>query len=152
MDVPPPTTRTNSVPAGTIGQRLSRTMSAGIRQALTWSESTGYRWLRIVLCIILLVLVPKGYVEFEKSLVGGRAIDFPYESAVAAGTNSSSQCRDRILHLDFEDAIEEGNYRVENDMVYVSYYLPLTPFISNLDTARQQRNDDEEKERPKVLD
>lgn len=129
-------------------------MSAGIRQALTWSESTGYRWLRIVLCIILLVLVPKGYVEFEKSLVGGRAIDFPHDSfdAVAAGTNSSSQsaltCRDRILRLDFEDAIEEGNYRVENDMVYVSYYLPLTPFISNLDTARQ-RNDDEKKERPK---
>lgn len=93
---------------GKVPQRLGK--------ALKWSESHGYRWLRIALCIVLIVILPKGFTEMGSFLNQvGQVKEQPY-----------------TVTLDFDNAVAQGHYTLlsRDDMQICFYIRPPAHLIS----------------------
>ena len=90
-----------------------------ISRLFQWSETKGYRWLRITLCIFLLVFVPKGYSDVMSAL-----------SPPSSSSPTSSQLY--TVSLDFERALSRQQFRLTDDQtmqicVYVALPESLYP-------------------------
>ena len=110
---PPPVTEGYNRRSGKVPERLGK--------ALKWSESHGYRWLRIALCLVLIVLLPKGYTDLGTLL----------NQVNHAKDQPPPQSQYTVL-LDFEKAVKEGHYTLlsGNDMQLCLYLRPPPHFFS----------------------
>ena len=78
-----------------------------------WSETSGYRWLRITLCLLLIVFVPKGYLEINNLI-----------QQVGEGNAAVKEQRPLTITLDFDKAIQKGHYSIKSyEEMQICFYI-----------------------------
>lgn len=109
-----------------------------VSRLFQWSETKGYRWLRITLCILLLVFVPKGYSDVMKALTppsSSSSTSYPYTVALdfeqALANRQFRLTSDNDMQICLHIALPKSLYPSTNHSALISTPMPSTPTVSS---------------------